>query len=97
MSANNYRDCPKCKKLTESRRIQDAILLEEKYGKVSVQEYANLLRNSATSGPKELGATLREDWSIGTAIDSTFFVEYRASCDQCGLVYDFKASEKVKL
>lgn len=82
MSADNWTICPNCKQnlLDEKERKQNE--LNEKYGKISLDEY-NLLQNEfELLNEKEMEYTLREDYQIGIKREN-FNIEYRSRCSQC--------------
>ena len=88
MSADNWRECPRCRigYLAEIKARSEEVAAA--YGKVPVEEYMRM--NEEASSPPPFEETLREDWSIGTANDGTFSVWYGCSCKICGLSFDFK-------
>jgi hypothetical protein len=76
MSANNYTICPKCKASREKT-------LSEAYGKVTPQEYEDLLEASPECDD------LREDWEVGIW-KGKFIVDYRARCSACSFTFSYK-------
>lgn len=91
MSADNWEECPKCKKKKEALERK----LEVEYGIIPKKEYEDLQAEviSLKSEPK---FSLREDWEIGI-YDGEFEVDYGASCDKCGFKFRFKHNETIVL
>lgn len=85
MAANNWTECPECK-----RRIKESISnfkdeLEKLYGKISMSEYhAKLLelkhREIESNGTRE---TVREDYEIGL-VNGRLIIDYAAKCTALG-------------
>jgi hypothetical protein len=84
MSADNYTTCPKCLKRAEVDNNKEANKIADAYGKVPMDKYLDLVKNS--SKPIKLSDTLREDYDIGMD-GGDLHICYRASCRIC----DFKA------
>lgn len=95
MGANNWRICPQCKKNAETARNTAITTAGAEYGKVDAAEYVRIVNEA--SKPIVMEETLREDYQIRTSTDGVFSVEYRASCDECGMVFDFDREETLKL
>jgi hypothetical protein len=80
VSANNYRNCPRCElRNLEALRQRDAEI-EQAYGTVSIEEFDRL----RSTVPEPLNPTLREDYEF-YGHDELLQISYRASCDVCGL------------
>lgn len=89
MSADNWRQCPRC---LANHKEQIAAELQEAnqaYGKVPADEYRAKLDKAKANSEVELEDTLREDYQIGVDEDGQFAVGYRASCEQCNFVFRF--------
>lgn len=89
MSPKNWNECPRCVALAEARRQRAETKASTTYGKVPAAEWLKLKRRSEKR--REVGETLREDYSIG--IDETtgrFAVRYDASCETCGYSFGFR-------
>lgn len=91
MSANNWRECPKC--FQEARKVQARLVeaVKTSYGVVPVEEY--LAMKAKADLEISLEETLREDWEISTHTDGEFFFSYRCSCQSCGFEFSFKHEE----
>ena len=93
MSASNWGICPRCMRKVEQAQTDLLNRVETDYGKVSADEYRELIERS--SRPREEEETmLREDWEI-SIWDDEFCVHYSASCEKCGFSHKFKHTEKV--
>lgn len=95
MSANNWDICPRCKQRAEAKHAKAKKDIQKSYGKVTPEEYQRRL--DAVREPPELEETLREDWELGMEDDGRFHVGYFASCQDCGLEFQYKHEEKVDL
>lgn len=92
MSADNWRECPKCLKDAIARKEALANKVIESYGKISAEEYLSLVAEQQE--PIVPDVTLREDWDIFTDETGIFLVSYRCSCSKCGFSYRFKHEEQ---
>lgn len=89
MSATNWASCPKChqKAVADQKQAIDAAI--DAYGKVPMQEHQEMLK--AAHAPIELEYSLREDYRIGFALESTYFiVTYTCHCETCGFSHEFR-------
>lgn len=90
MSADNWRECPKC--LAEKTATHDTKEgLDLLYGKIPAGEYlerVNALENPATVALE--GETFREDYEIGVGKDGVFSVSYAGSCSVCNFFVRYK-------
>ena len=87
MSANNWRECPKC----SQGRLKALQQVQAQYGKVSASAYAALLAQAQMkekNEEKNFEDTLREVWEIGTN-DGVFQISYHCSCNVCGFKFEF--------
>ena len=87
MSADNWSICPKCKDEMGKK-------LEDSYGKISQDEYQQLLNKTAKYSNDR---TLREDYSIFTDENGLFQIIYLCRCDRCGFKYTYKYTEQLKI
>ena len=92
MSADNWAKCPKCAKLAEDKKSVLLLKTQQAYGKVSEDEYSDLLLELQT--PIVLKRTLREDYEIGIW-NNVFEVSYSAHCSKCGFVKKFEKKEPI--
>ena len=90
MSADNWTNCPRCtaKELKRVKEIQ--LRAGESYGKVSPDEYLELLAEAKKE--PQVKDTLREDYEIGIH-GGTFEVSYGCKCEVCGFTFSFKDSK----
>jgi hypothetical protein len=90
---DNWAPCPKCKGRKKAESDAAMEKAQALYGKVPPDEWQEAMRKAtALSGDDGEGeTTFREDWDIGAwSGDGTFEVDYRGSCEECGLAFDFK-------
>jgi hypothetical protein len=106
MSADNWEICPQCLWIAKNGKAADRKKVEEQYGKLSLQEWLELVKN-VTLGAEYVDAsaevneedyrTVREYYEIG--LDGygggTFFLNYSGSCDVCDFVYEFKVDNTI--
>lgn len=88
MSANNWRTCPKCRQVQEANRkarINDA---RNAYGKAPIEKFTAML--DAANEQPELEESMRENYQLGVGSDGKFYVDYRASCENCDFEFSFK-------
>lgn len=93
MSADNWAICPKCKKVNDEGNRKRILEAGKKYGKVSPDEFINLMK--VAKKPKELEATMREDYEIHMDENGFFEVNYSCACQDCGFRHTFKQTEQV--
>lgn len=94
MSADNYRQCPRCLSSAQERAAALLQEMNEAYGKIPLDEFDVLRREAETPiDPAEFW-TLREDYEIGIW-DGQFGAYYSASCSVCGFSYGFEHVEAV--
>jgi len=88
MSANAWRVCPNCRKLSHDE-------LTRSYGKIPQEEYEKLLRVDNRHKYLISYDNLREDYEIATNEDGEFFINYRCQCTICGFVFTYQHKEQV--
>jgi hypothetical protein len=94
MSADNWGVCPRCLKKqieTQAKKVQE---VNDSYGKVSQEVYMKNLEDLQRRKLIE-EFTLREDYDIGVDGDGEFHIDYRASCENCGLEFGYKHAEVI--
>lgn len=95
MSADNWTICPKCNvnltKTSERAKLEAG----EAYGKVSPEEYLNMLKQANLE--PNIEPTLREDYGLHLDEDGEFTISYTCSCRICGFDFEYKHTEKVPL
>lgn len=93
MGADNWANCPKCKKLWVEKLQEAEKALSQKYGIISAEEF--LSKKEDLDARKRLPTTnsLREDYELGTLDDGQFRVSYRCSCEACGFNFSYKYDE----
>jgi hypothetical protein len=88
MGANNWGECPQCRRDAAAKQQRRAKVVGEAYGQVSSEEYQTLFKRA--SEPISLSQTLREDYEIRTTANGRFMVDYGASCRECGFSFEFR-------
>jgi len=91
MSADNWAECPLCK----SKRAKALKKLEDKYGKVSQEEYERLkefLDNEHNDEQFE-DTPLREDYEVGVSDNGLGYVHYSGVCQLCGAAWEFNKTD----
>lgn len=96
MSADNWAICPKCKKDKNNKIVSLRKEVEEKYGKLPLDEWESLKIANEKKMELELEYTLREDYQIGVNEEGEFAVDYSASCNVCDFRFFFEHSEEIK-
>lgn len=95
MSADNWAECPQCKRWEELDFADAEVELKNSYGKVSAEEY--LAKRDEVYAEKDSESTLREDWELGTDEDGEFYVIYRCHCDICKFKFEYKYDHKIPI
>lgn len=99
MGADNWAQCPKCKKIEETKIKNLELELEKSYGMIPLGNF-NIKQQEIIEikqkAEKKLTTTLREDYEIGIW-NGIFEIIYTSSCNVCGFQYKFKSSEQLKL
>lgn len=94
MSADNWRECPKCnKKLLLSKEAEQK-KADDSYGKVTRGEYLDLV--ALAKKPIKLEQTLREDYHIFVNLEGEFIVSYECHCQDCGFSFSYSDRKTVK-
>ncbi len=91
MSANNWTECPKCKrdKAANIKKLKSRHATE--YGKIPLAEYQKIGEQiTDLESESDGGETLREDYEIWINKDGVFTVDYGCSCDRCKFKFSFK-------
>ncbi len=96
MGADNWRICPRCKKIAEVKHEKQTAKVQKLYSKVSAEEYAEKLAELENDKFKPLGETLSEYYEIRTNIDGVFTVDYNCACRNCGFSFSFKEERSVQ-
>jgi hypothetical protein len=89
MSANNWTDCPKCKRRRDVEAKAAMKKATDSYGKVSAEKYEANMRRALSIQGAELENSLREDYEIGIDSAGGFLVSYRGSCTADGCDFSF--------
>ena len=92
MSADDWSKCPICKKKKDD-------IKREKYGKVSAEEYEELMEQFNHPDYDNQEETVREDYDGGPYFDEegNWCFEGSAQCDVCGTTWEMKAKCKPEL
>jgi ribosome-binding protein aMBF1 (putative translation factor) len=91
MGADNWRRCPKCLKVENSKREAEIERVSNQYGKIPVAEFTRAA--AAAEKPIVLGETLREDYELGINDNGEYEVSFSASCQKCGFKFNHSHSE----
>jgi hypothetical protein len=94
MSANRWKQCPKCTHAELERLRVASQKVADEYGKVSQDDWEKL---RVDASPRHLDATLREDWEISIDRTGKFSISYGCGCEVCGFTHEFSHHENVKL
>ena len=87
MTADNWRQCPRCIHIAEEEQDKLLKLVDESYGKVSANEYLQMVQE--TKRDISVDDTLREDYQLGMDEFGVFSVEYKCHCNACGYRYEY--------
>jgi hypothetical protein len=97
MSADNWTDCPQCRRRAKAEHLAAEQHLREVYGTVPIEEYEDLQSNLKVLADRVVDLdgrnpeqSLREDYEIYGAEEGIVTVSYRGHCSLCGLGLDFK-------
>lgn len=95
MSADNWQKCPKC--LAKYKSEQDAAKkkIDKQYGKVSPDEWQQMLAEWKEEQNRDFPETFREDYSHGMCIDGRYVVDYSGMCERCGFSHKYKHIQQV--
>lgn len=97
MSADSWTTCPACEEAGRndvSKYARAKKELDELYGKIPADDYAERLRRlSSLPTREEEEETLREDFQIGI-FNGEFTVEYGAHCTVCGWSFEYDNNKK---
>jgi hypothetical protein len=86
MSTDNYSKCPKCKIRIEKEKANVMEKARLSYGKVSEDEYNNLIAKATNA--IEIEETLREDYEF--CLDGEWLnIDYVCSCSECDFNYQY--------
>jgi len=87
MSANNWGECPLCKGVTKDKLKE----LQDKYGKISQEEYERLKEELDNEKDDEYdGTPLREDYEQGVDNKGYCYIIYSGVCQNCGASWQFR-------
>lgn len=92
MGADNWMECPKCRKAAEDVRRKKIEQAKAMYGKVGEEEYRSAI--SAAERVVVLDDTFREDFEQGMQDDGEYFVSYCGRCTRCNFEFKYKHSEQ---
>lgn len=98
MSADRWNICPKCETIAAEKNRLLAAEVEEKYGKIPLDEWLSLYGKPGFDVQK---ATLREDWELdldrmNADAPLTLEVSYNAHCDVCGFTVKYYRIENIR-
>lgn len=95
MSADNWRQCPRCVKKARADNLVLQKKAAEAYGKVPAEEWQKM--TAEANKPIELDETFREDYELGVCDDGEFYVSYSGYCKQCDFSHKFSKTEQLKV
>jgi len=95
VSANNWRDCPKCIAKATMKRARLSQEAQDSYGKVTPALYQEMLL--AVRECQHPENSMREDWQLGINTTGEFYVSYYANCDECGFKFSFKQERQLEI
>lgn len=95
MSADNWTQCPRCKRRHEVELDAKVREVAEAYGRVSVERFDDLRTEVDRMRSTEIDSTLREDWEIGVFDDGVLFIDYKGRCQSCNLQVTFSHEQVV--
>ncbi|MEU3476429.1 hypothetical protein [Rhodococcus sp. NPDC006774] len=97
MSADNWAECPKCKRDRETKLAKLDADIASQYGKVTVEAFDELRRRATEERTAKINLhTFREDYEIGV-YDGEFYISYTGGCSVCGITHSFKHEAKLDL
>lgn len=109
MSADNWRECPRCwvrhTEAVHDKASEAAAKASRAYGVAAPEEYLELKAEADRLAKEmenpEIDRTLREDYEIYSGDEGgdglTVDMSYRCSCRECGLARSIKYSEELPL
>ena len=99
MSADNWRECPKCESQADTAYAQALLQLEESYGKIPVDEWlkARDEANKLDVSRNTVETHFREDYEFYWADSDTVVATYGGECMDCGFKVSFKYEHPVDL
>ncbi len=97
MSADNWRQCPKCLIIRRENVEKSRQKIDDAYGKVSVAKYHLLVAEHAELEKKKVPETLREDYEMGMKTTGDFFCCYGCSCETCGFSFNYNHKQIVEV
>jgi hypothetical protein len=105
MSADNWTECPNCRKKAEAEKLERIEAVAKGYGKVKREKYDQLVAKAAES--IKLEQTLREDYELGVLRgkdfsckrphECVFYIIYSCSCSHCSFEFKHRYEQEVKL
>lgn len=94
MSADNWRQCPRCERRDAEAFDARVKAAKDAYGTVPADEWL-AMKHTLTPPPET--RTLREDYEFWIDGDGIFHAVYGAGCEVCGFAHDFNHFEPVAL
>jgi len=99
MSADGYAVCPRCLAAAEKKLAEQAEILANGYGTVSVDEYNEAVKAvNEGLGPEfeegEYTGTMREDYEFYVR-GNTLHVDYGAQCRVCNLTFNLNQEHTI--
>lgn len=93
--SESWTQCPRCWAELADKCIKLKQKVENEYGKISKEEYMELVEESRTA----IRAThsLEENYEIGMEKDGEFSIGYKCTCVSCGFLFTFEHTVQAKL
>lgn len=88
MSATNWAQCPRCKKLALEKKAELDAAAIAGYGTLPVAEFDALRAEAAK--PFSFESTVREDYEVWIDGDGLFHMYYRGDCQKCDFIFEVK-------
>lgn len=89
MSADNWRQCPKCLAKRAEEIESERERVGHSYGRVNAEHYAANRQHLAQLETSTVPDDLREDYEIGITEAGKFYATYRGACDKCKFEFNF--------
>ncbi len=98
MSADNWRQCPRCVLDSEAQRTVERTALAKEYGTMPPEEFIKQSEELKARHSRPLvEETLREDYEFYIDEEHVFSVDYSCHCEACGFAHAFNHKETLEL
>jgi hypothetical protein len=93
MSADNWAVCPRCLHSAKSWLEAKKAEVRERYGRITIEEWAELSTMLDEEVDEDAVRTFREDYEFYGAETGTLEISYRGECTKCGLKHEHEDSK----